>query len=454
MTHENLTITIKKATELYVVGGVAFDSSLQKHVFWYAVRKYPIMSRKIQRETGTKSLTEYIQKFRPSWEEDEETPDEYEQFYKGLPKVFEEGARKQIEHAQPDKIGPSMTIIQPTVVEYSVEAMGNVEQDVPIVEELIRQIRELIWQFPVEGSFTVSTGMQSTHLQQFINTNLKRAFKTMRLKKFAQGQTLHILPETVRYVDVATGTIFNSEHTVQQAIKEYHEEEKLEPMLAAASKGGKIMNIGELLKIADLLDEKGDQVSADEITSIVEEIVVDTKKTAWLGRVINTLTKVADNLDEKGATEEAQLADNILQSLQTELPVETESTATTTEVAPETLTTQTIEVTEEAPSTEAQDTQQTPQVETPFSKLDANPTEVKIDEAKKNEAAYDAVSVDELKGMISNLKWRHSQSAERQALEETLKRAEKAQEYFNAYKEWLEFAHTALGERPIRIRIE
>ena len=43
MAKEHITITIKKAAELYVVGGVAFDPSVDKYVFWYAVRKYPIM---------------------------------------------------------------------------------------------------------------------------------------------------------------------------------------------------------------------------------------------------------------------------------------------------------------------------------------------------------------------------------------------------------------------------
>jgi len=461
MVHENLTITIKKATELYVMGGVAFDPDLSKYVFWYAVRKYPAMSRETQRQTGTKSMTEYIQKFRPSWEGGDDPPDEYEDFYKKLPSVFEEGSKKRIERARPGDIGPSMIIIGPTKIDYNIEATGDAKEDVPVVEQIIRQIRELIWDFPVEGTFTSITGLQSDKLLQFINTNLKRAFKTMRLSKIAKG--FRILPETVRYIDIATGTIFNSENAVQQAIKEYHEEQEseldLEPMLAAASKGGIVMNIGELLKIANLLDESGDQAGADEITSIVEQIVEDSKKTAWVGRVVNTLTKVANSLDEKGATEEAQLADSILQSLQTDLPQAFESQSTTVTETEPTPIAQTIEVVEdvvqdsqlaEAPQT----TTEAPQTETPFGQLDKNPSEVKIDETKESEPAFDKVSVDELKGMIHNLKWRHSQSGERQAFEETLKRAEKAQEYFKAYKEWLDFAHAALGDRPIRLKIE
>ena len=52
-----------------MVGGVAYDPTIQKHTFWYAVRKYPTMSRSLQQETGTKSRSEYVQTHRPEWTE-------------------------------------------------------------------------------------------------------------------------------------------------------------------------------------------------------------------------------------------------------------------------------------------------------------------------------------------------------------------------------------------------
>ena len=116
-----------------------------KYVFWYAVRKYPAMSRQLQQATETKSRTEYIQKYRPQWGEEAEPSPEYVEFYKKLPEAFEEGSPKRIERARPGAIGPSVTVIEPTKVEYG-EATGNVDEDVPVVIEIIRQVRSGIQQ--------------------------------------------------------------------------------------------------------------------------------------------------------------------------------------------------------------------------------------------------------------------------------------------------------------------
>ena len=64
------------------------------------------------------------------------------------------------------------------------------------------------------------------------------------------------------------------------------------------------------------------------------------------------------------------------------------------------------------------------------------------------------MSIVEFKDMINNMKWRHSQGAQRQKYEEVLKRAEKAQEYFQAYKEWNDYAHKLFENEPIRIKIQ
>jgi len=479
MAKEHITITIKKAAELYVVGGVAFDPSVDKYVFWYAVRKYPIMSKKLQRETGTKSKTEYIQKFRPEWTtEGEVPPPEYEQFYRKLPEVFEEGAPEQIEKTRPE-LARSTTIIEPTKIEYGVSATGSSPMDVPVVVEIIKKIRELIWSFPVEGPFTTLTGLQGDKLRQFINSNLKRAYKNMRLRKCAEN--FQIVPESTRYIDVATGTIHKSEEAARQAIREYHTEPEL--MLAAASKGGTEMNVGELLKIADMLDESGDFESADEIAQIIKLMVAEKKvvtasstdnhEKAWLGQVINTLVKVADSLEAKGALKEAQFADNLLEGLKESLPQAFTAQPSVAEpMAP--AVPATIEVTETATETAVMEppavqdiqpvaesttpvTTEAPKVETPFSNLPEeakNPQEVKIEEPKEPQPQFDEVSIDEFKNIIQGMKLRHSQGAQRQKYEQILQHVEKAQEYFKAYKEWSDYAHSLFGDEPIRIKIE
>jgi len=505
MAEQHPTLIIKKSTELFVVGGVAFDPKANKHIFWYGVRKYPVMPKKLQQETGTKSRTEYIQKFRPEWKEGEEPPPTYMEFYKKLPEVFEEGSPEQIAKTSPE-VSASSTIIEPTKIEYEVEATGSAAYDVPVVVEIIKKIRDLIWNFPVEGVFTSTTGLQGDKLKQFINSNLKRAHKFIRIQRFAEN--FRIIPETTRYIDVATGTIFMSENAVKQAIQEYHAESEL--MLAASKGGIGMTNIGELLKIADMLDEKGDFESADEIANIIKLMATEhrqvkggmcptckhmdcdcgcdstgagckcTAQKRWLANVVGTLVRVADSLEGKGALKEAQLADEILKSLPQAFsgesatavmeppvplaPASPEAEKTPTPVAPATeavqtkappTTTQPDTNTKDAPKIEAPKTE-TPQQETPFSQLsDAkNPQEVKIDEPKKTEPVFDELTIDQFKEMIDSMKWRHSQGTKREKYQEVLTRVEKAREYFKAYKEWFDYAHQLFEDEPIRIKIE
>jgi hypothetical protein len=473
-SQEHITVTIKKATELYIVGGTAYDPSLEKNVFWYAVRKYPVMSKALQRETGTKSKTEYIQKYRPEWLEGTEPPEGYEEFYKNLPSVFEEGSPWQIERSRPGKIGPSVTIVEPTQIQYDVEPTGEAEADVPVVEEIIKRIRQLVWEYPVEGKFTSTTGLQGKDLQQFINSNLKRAHKTMRLQRFAQN--FRVNPEATRYVDVATGTIFTSEDAVKQAIEDYHAEPDL---AAAASKGGIFMNsIGELLKIADHLDEQGDFESADEIAAIVREMAEDEtsqkglteEKRAWARQAITTLVKVADSLEDKGAVKEAQMADQILHDFQQSLPQAFNfgPPTSTLETLTDTLETPTIPT--EVPA-DREVVVEEPQVEVegvPFTDLEkgtepadevtveeaADLREVTIEEPSEPEANFDEMTIPEFKEMIEGLRWRHSQGPKRQKYEEILKNLEKANDYLQAHKEWSEYAHRLFEDEPIRIKFE
>lgn len=489
---EHITVTIKKATELYVVGGVAFDPSAEKNIFWYAVRKYPVMPQRWQRETGTKSKTEYIQKYRPEWLEGDEPPEGYEEFYRSLPETFEEGSPQQILRAKPGKIGASVAIIGPTKIDYEVEATGDVEKDVPVVEQIIKRIRGIIWEYPVQGDFTSIRGLQGKQLQQFINTNLKKANKNMRLQKFAQN--FRIIPEATRYIDVATGTIFTSEDAVKQAIEDYHAEPQ--PMAAAASKGGIFMNsIGELLKIADQLDASGDFESADEIVTIIKEMAekVEEKqeaapelsteaKKAWAKRAITTLVRVADSLEEKGAIKEAQMADQLLSDFKQTLPQgfglgpsTFTMEAPTMEAPVETLVTETPSVAVEESTVEVEGIPFTELEEETPTKEDSQPTEqdlepadeasteekaevelrdVEIEEPSEPEASYDEMTISEFRDMIEGLKWRHSQGPKRQKYEEILKNIERADEYLQAHKEWSEYAHKLFEDEPIRIKFD
>lgn len=481
---EHITVTIKKATELFVVGGVAYEPSTEKHVFWYAVRKYPVMSRRFQRETGTKSKTEYVQKHRSEWAEGEEPPEGYTEFYKELPRAFEEGAPEQIQKAHPAQLRPSVTIIEPTKIEYDIEATGDSNVDVPVVEEIIKKIRQLIWDFPVEGRFTSITGLQGDRLRQFINSNLKKAFRDMRLRKFAQN--LRIIPEATRFIDVATGTIFTSEDAVKQAIEEYHAEPQL---AAAASKGGIFMNsIGELLKVADMLDERGDFESADEIVAIIKDMADESEKEgqkapqtqapteekkAWARHAVATLVKVADSLDSKGAVKEAQMADQLLLDLKEALPQAfnlpwAPSEMAPSEMAPTTTGPSSIEVEPQETDqdqgllpTETETNSDATTVEnTPFNDLldtqeeKSELREVEIEEPSEPEPSYDEMTIPEFKEMIEGLRWRHSQGPKRQRYEEVLKNLERADEYLRAHKEWSEYAHKMFESEPIRIKFE
>jgi hypothetical protein len=491
---EHPTITIKKATECYVVGGIAFVPNENKHIFWYGLRRFPIMSKKTRQETGTSSMTEYIQKKRPEWKPEELEPsEEYVEFYKKIPEVFEEGSPERIKRTPP-VVAPSQVIIEPTRVDWLEEATGEIDIDVREVVAIIKKVRELIWAFPVEGAFTSSSGLQGSALQQFINSNLKRAHKNVRLQRFAMN--FRILPEATRYIDVATGTIFKTEEAVREAIVEYHTEPEL--MLAASKGGTEMTKVGELLKIADQLDEKGDFESADEITEIIKMIAAAQRlvkaskcptcghedcecgcdsatgkgcqcKKAWIGGIVKTLMKVADSLESKGAFKEAQMADDLLQGLK-EVPqgfISKEVPTATIEVAEEPVeSAPVVEKLVEAPKTDAPKAEieapkvedlngeapkaEAPKVETPFSNL---PEEKKIEEPK-DKKEFDEVSIAEFKDMIKNMKWRHTQGAQRQKYEEVLKRVEKAQEYFKAYKEWTGYAHELFGDEPIRIKIE
>lgn len=475
---EHITVTIKKATELYVVGGVAYDPTVQKHMFWYAIRKYPPMSSALRRETGTRSKSEYIQEHRPEWTEGTEPPEGYEDFYRNMPSVFEEGSPRQIEKADPAKLGRSVTIVEPTQIEYGVEATGNAETDVPVVEQIIKEIRQLIWQYPVQGDFTSIRGLQGKELQQFIGSHLKRAHKAMRLQKFAQSFT--IIPEATRYIDVATGTIFTSEDAVQQAIEDYHAEPA--PMAAAASKGGTYMNsIGELLKIADMLDERGKFDEADEIVAIITEMSGKEEETpsqdqtedkkAWARRAITTIVRVADSLESKGATKEAQMADQLLVDFQQALPQgfsfgppQTEAPVTEAPVAVEEAPASDTITVEDAPFSQLEDAtvveepvteEKAPEAEAaPEEPVAESPTEVSVEEPSEPEPSYDEVTIDEFKEMIEGLRWRHSQGPKRQKYEEILQGVEQAKTYFDAYKEWLEHAHKKFEDEPIRIKID
>jgi hypothetical protein len=466
MPQESLTITIKKSSELYVVAGCALDEA-NKTVFWYGVRKYPVMSRHLQEETGTKSKTEYIQKFRPPFEESEK----YKDFYKGLPEAFEEGKPEAVQRYKP-VLSPSTVIIEPTAIEYLKQPTGDPTKDIPIVVEIIKKIRQLIWQYPVAGEFTSLTGLQGPELQEFININVKTAMK--------KTASLKIIPETVRYISVATGQVFTSESQVKSAIEEYHRE----PMAVAASnKGGLQMNsVGELLKIADMLDGKGALKEADEILEIVKqmapaqdaaEICVECEDhkevNAKVAKIVSTLVKIADSLESKGAFKEAQMADTILQDLKNDigLPQAFKAPTTNESVVPAvSIPSETVPITESAPAATVEPTQQEVQEakspNTPFSQLPESKTEqpaadapkaVAVEPIKQSQPTFDELTLDEFNTLIDGLRYRHSQGKQRTKYEKIREVATRAKEYKDAYEEWLGHAHKLFEDEPIRLKI-
>lgn len=476
---EPLTITIKKSTEMYVVGGVAEDED-EGLVFWYAIRTYPAMSKYLREETGTKSKSEYIQKYRPDWERGE-APPEYVEFYKDLPGVFEEGSPHQIERAKPERLKPAQIIVEPTIVEYNVKPTGDVDEDVPVVEEIIKKIRELIWQYPVTGKFTSLTGLQGSQLQQFINNNLKKASRAIRMRKFAQH--LRILPEMTRYIAVATGEIFSTEDAVKHAIEEYHN--NAAPMAAAASnKGGTLMNkIGELLKVADMLDEQGDFESADELMNIIKDMAdeqpnepikeqisdVEEKK-AWVNEVVTTLVKVADSLEDRGAIGEAQMADELLVDLKQDLPQAFNfghqpqiTEPMVQDFSPSAPVQNDIPMQGDVPEVEGTPFQNLPdtstlipevEVEVDLEPEDTGPPTPEIEQVEEPEGQFDELTLDEFQNVIDSLQHRYSQGPKRQKYEEIFGVAQKAQDYYNAYKEWHDYAHKLFDDEPIRLKIE
>lgn len=261
MPTEHLTHTIKKASEMYVVGGAATVEQTGELVFWYAIRKFPVLTTQQKRDLGVKTKTEYIQKERPPFEQEEE----YREFYKKLPEVFEEGTPQSIMRTSPQQLGPSVVIVEPEpLLDYPVKPTGDNSKDVQIVGNIIRRIRQLIWDYPVGGGkFTSTEGLQGEQLRNYINEGLM---------KRAQSVGLNIIPETVQYISVATGNIYSSEHEVRQDI----ERAINEPMqMAAGLRRSTMFNtkfIRELVRIGDMCDRAGLHQEADEVRSILESL--------------------------------------------------------------------------------------------------------------------------------------------------------------------------------------
>lgn len=239
--------------------------------------------------------------------------------------------------------------------------------------------------------------------------------------------------------------------------------------------------IVELLKIADMLDERGATREANEIVGILQYIA-DQKRTT---KIASILIELADKLDAKGAIKEAQLADQLLQEIpqafRTHAPdnfVAPERSEINTPNAPNTpveIPVQT-QVVDQAPVEQTQETTELVDREqvveesategTPFSALeddkevadsqdqeDKGPTDPVIEQPKDEEPGVDYLSLEDFESLIDSMKYRHSQGPKRQVYEQVLERAQKAQEYKAAYEEWLDYAHQLFGDEPIRLQI-
>lgn len=254
-------------------------------------------------------------------------------------------------------------------------------------------------------------------------------------------------------------------------------------------------SIGELLKIADMLDQSGALQEADEIIDVIKQmaaanVAVEQSNTEEcpecdqkekIAKVISTLIKVADSLDSKGAFKEAQMADDILNSLKQEISLP-QAFSPRTDAAPAAITTpispsapaatavvdqptqqEVSQATETAPTKEVA----TEKVETgtPFNALPDNknsatetpkaesPKVLPVESVKQPEASFDELTLDQFKEMIDGLKYRYSQGRQREKYQKVLEVAEKAHEYKKAYEDWLGHAHKLFEDEPIRLKI-
>lgn len=317
---------------------------------------------------------------------------------------------------------------------------------------------------------------------------------------------MKIYPESTRYISVATGEIFETEEQVQTAIRQYHQPELA---VAASNTGGKLMDpLKELLKIADQLDEQGAYEESNEVMEIFtslaqlqkkadddEDIMVkegeeceecgctpcecEMKKAKLQAKkVIATLVDVADSLEAKGAYREAQLADALLQDISTDLPqafnfsskpeiVEPTAVETKPLIEEHTDNLQSTEVpssfeallqelsldSEPQTETETTEIEGTPFADLPTQEEKLGPSDVQIENVTEPEPEFDKLTMDQFKELIDGLKYRYSQGRQREKYEKILEHAEKAQEYKQAYKEWLDYAHRLFEDEPIRLDI-
>ena len=108
----------------------------------------------------------------------------------------------------------------------------------------------------------------------------------------------------------------------------------------------------------------------------------------------------------------------------------------------------------EAPFQDLPETQQDSVEQVTDVEEDGSPKDVEIEEVTEADPEFDELSITEFKEMIDGLKYRYSQGKKRQKYEEILGVAEKAQDYFDAYKEWHDHAHKLFDDEPIKLKIE
>lgn len=102
-------------------------------------------------------------------------PEDYLEFYKGLPGEFGEGSPEVIEKATP-LLSEKVVIVPPTPIDPSVmQPQGK--DDVKSVEELIKRVRQLVMSYPVKESTFTGTGYsepyQADALAKYISLGLQ-----------------------------------------------------------------------------------------------------------------------------------------------------------------------------------------------------------------------------------------------------------------------------------------
>lgn len=207
---------LEKKSRLYVVAGLAHHNQLKRLVYWFAINRYGKLAPS-KKELDIQNIKQYREKYEP----ERGTP-EWEDFMRNLPEIYREGdpeyygGRGQWYVEESTETLVSMTVI-PLEVAAPVDA---VEVDHETIAKLIRTIRDIIWDMPVQN---MSYLQAPSPIGQDILTELERKFVKVEVKaslKRRANINLTVIPEMTQYCVVATGEVVASEQQAIEKIKQ------------------------------------------------------------------------------------------------------------------------------------------------------------------------------------------------------------------------------------------